>query len=93
MLISLAKKESPAVTSPFAHYDEMVAITTEYARAIAPRHRPRFYERICELMRGAEIGPGACARACREAQREFLNAPAPASPSKQPPRGPFRRRG
>jgi hypothetical protein len=75
-------------TSPFANYAEEVAILTEYARPIAARDRPRFYERVSELMKSREIGPGATARACAAAQREFLVAPAIAEP-----RSPYRRRG
>jgi hypothetical protein len=52
---------------------------------------------VTELLRGVEVGPGAYARACAEAQRAFLVAPptdleAPTSPSPQPPRSPYRRR-
>jgi hypothetical protein len=84
-----------STTSPFAHYAEEVAILTEYARPIAARDRPRFFEMVDELLRGAEPGPGSVARACREVQPKFLNAPAvdqerpTPKPAKLVPRSPY----
>jgi hypothetical protein len=82
---------------PLTVEEECIEILRQAARPIASHDRPRFYEKVDELMRGIEVAPGAYARACREAQRSFLVAPqaavdAPPSPSKQPPRSPYRRR-
>ena len=54
---------------------ECVEIVRAAALPIAARQRPAFYERVSELMRGVEPGPGAYRRACREAQRAFIAVP------------------
>jgi hypothetical protein len=54
---------------------ECVEIVRIAALPIPARVRPAFYERVTELMRGVEPGPGAYARACREAQRAFIAVP------------------
>jgi hypothetical protein len=83
-------------TSPFVYFAEEVAILTEYARPLAVRDRPRFYEKVSELLRGCEPGPGSMARACRAVQPSFLNSSAideKPKPSTQPQRGAFHKRG
>ena len=81
---------------PLTVDQECVEVIRLYAQPILPRDRPRFYERVTELLRGVEVGPGSYARACIEAQRSFLFAPPideqPHRPSAQVPRSPFRRR-
>jgi hypothetical protein len=77
---------------------ECIAIIRDHALPLLPRARPAFYGKVSELLRGVELGPGVCSRACVEAQRVFLVAPPadlkrPHQPSAQPPRPPFRRRG
>jgi hypothetical protein len=81
---------------PLTVEEECIEVLKTYAQPISRWDRPRFLERVDELMRGVEAGPGAYARACARAQSEFLNAPAvdAASPRPAPPqlRSPHKRR-
>jgi hypothetical protein len=81
------------VTLPLSLDLECIAIIRDHALPILPRARPAFYEKVSELLRGVELGPGAVGRACVEAQRAFLVAPPAAlEPTRQPPaRSPLRR--
>src|SRR5262245_61992673 len=54
---------------------ECVEIVRAHALPIPPPARPAFYEKVSDLMRGVEPGPGSYARACREAQRSFIAIP------------------
>ena len=69
------------------------------ADPIPPPLRTRFLERVRALLRDDEtLIPAKIVEACRRVQAELLIAPAadlerPTSPSTQPPRSPFHRRG
>lgn len=51
-------------------------IIKDAALPVAPRLRPAFVERVLTLLAGHdELGDGLVHRTCREAQREFVDAP------------------
>jgi hypothetical protein len=54
--------------------DELNAILAA-GDQIAVDRQSAFLERIAELLRGVEIGPGSVHRAIREAAREYFDAP------------------
>src|SRR5882724_6432274 len=90
------KKRRPSV---LALTQELIEIVRQAALPIPPPARRRFYEAVDRKLDGHELGPGAVARACIEAQRAFLVAPQadvdarrPTPPPRPPPRSPWRRR-
>jgi hypothetical protein len=55
--------------------DELTAVF-QAARPLRPHDRDAFLQHVAsQLSTCAEIGPGSVAKACREAQRKFFDAP------------------
>jgi hypothetical protein len=69
-------REIPMPDKPLRLSDDQL---TAIQRAAEPLHwqdRGAYLERVASLLQGRELGDGLVGRACREAQREFLRAPA-----------------
>jgi len=62
-------------SAPFAHAPELAEIVKVAAAPLLPAARRQFYEAVDRHLRSEpELGPGAVARACARAQREFVAA-------------------
>jgi hypothetical protein len=51
--------------------DDELAIIQRFASPLHPNDRSTYLERVSQLLKGREIGPGLIHRACEQAQREL----------------------
>jgi hypothetical protein len=78
---------------------EAISLIHELSEPVPVPLRSRFLERVRGLLRDDEfLAPAKIVEVCQRVQIELMIAPAvdqerPTSPSAQPPRSPFRRRG
>jgi hypothetical protein len=60
---------------PLCLTDDQLDTVMAGATPLYPQDRHKYLQRIAELLYQQELGDGAVARACREAQRAFLAPP------------------
>jgi hypothetical protein len=68
--------EGLSIMLPLALSDDQLDTVMRGAEPLLPQDRHKYLQRVAELLyQQGEIGDGAVARVCREAQRAFFDPP------------------
>ncbi len=64
------------MSPPIRLTDDQLGVIYSAAAPLHRADRDAFLRNVAERLRGIEIGDGSIARACRDAQRQFISPPA-----------------